>query len=228
MKIDGKESNKKMYKVLGEGLRTRDNYQWIHGQWNEEPNSEKSDEACGKGLHVWKNRPQWSIIHYLPDHTYLVEEVEILLGEDEEKARYQRVKISSLPLTLEDLLGKDRKGLKAARLPWANFSGVDFTRANLSGADLTGAYLSRADLTGADLTGADLSRANLSGADLTGADLSRANLSRADLTGAYLSRANLSGAILKGARMINTIFRGAHGVKGSEFLSPEQKAEVHC
>ena len=154
MKIDGKESNKKMFKVLGIKLTTRDGFQWTAGQWNEEPSSVKTDTACGKGLHVWKNRPQWSIIPYLPDHTYLVEEVEILLGEDEEKARYQRVKISSLPLTLEDLLGKDRKGLKALRLPWANLSGVDFTRANLSRADLTGAYLSRANLSGAILKGA--------------------------------------------------------------------------
>ena len=198
MKIDGKESDKKMYKVLTIGLTTRGGFQWAAGEWNEEINSEKTGIACGKGLHVWKNRPQWAIITYLPDHTYLVEEVEILLGEDYEKARYQRVKISSLPLTLDDLLGKDKKGLKAARLPWAKFSG------------------------------ADLSRANLSRADLTGADLSRANLSRADLTASDLSGANLSGAILKGARMINTIFRGAHWVKGLEFLSPEQKADAHC
>ena len=198
MKIDGKESDKKMYKVLSIGLTTRGGFQWAAGEWNEEINSEKTGIACGKGLHVWKNRPQWAIITYLPDHTYLVEEVEILLGEDYEKARYQRVKISSLPLTLDDLLGKDRKGLKAARLPWAKFSGVDFTRANLSKADLIGA------------------------------DLSRANLSRADLTGADLSGANLSGAILKGTKLKNTNFIGAHGVKGSEFLSPEQKADAHC
>ena len=149
MKIDGIESDKKMYKVLGEGLRTRDNYQWIPGQWNEEPNSEKSDEACGKGLHVWKNRPQWSIIPYLPDHTYVVEEVEIVLGEDDEKARYKRVKISSLPLTLEDLLGKDRMGLKSTNLSWADLTGTDLT-----GADLTEANLIRANLSEANLMNA--------------------------------------------------------------------------
>ena len=116
MKIDGVESDKKMYKVLGEGLKTRNGFQWVPGQWNEEPNGMKYNEACGIGLHVWKDRPNWGVVSYLPDHTYLVEEVDGLLGEDTLKARYRRVKISTLPLTLKDLLGDDKKGLSGANL----------------------------------------------------------------------------------------------------------------
>ena len=170
MKIDGIESDQKMFKVLGEGLKTKYDFQWVPGQWNEEPKGKKTSEACGIGLHVWKNKPNWGVISYLPDHTYLVEEVEELLGEDGEKARYKRVKISLLPLTLEELLGKDRKG---------------FSRANLSGADLSGADLSKAYLSRANLSGADLSKAYLSGAYLSGADLSGAYLSGAYLSGAH-------------------------------------------
>jgi hypothetical protein len=170
MKIDGVESDKKMYKVLGEGLKTRNGFQWVPGQWNEEPNGMKSNEACGIGLHVWKDRPDWSVLRYLPDHTYLVEEVEGLLGEDEKKARYRRVKISALPLSLNDLLGDDRKELSRALL-----SGAHLSWANLSGADLSGANLSWANLYGADLSGADLYGADLSGADLSGAHLSGAH-----------------------------------------------------
>ena len=203
MKIDGVESDMKMYKVLGEGLKTKYNFQWIPGQWNEEPEGKVSNEACGVGLHVWKNKPNWGVISYLPDHTYLVEEVETLLGEDDEKARFFRVKISVLPLTLKELLGKNKKG----------FSGADLSRANLSLANLSRANLSRVNLSLANLSGADLSGADLSGANLSGADLSEANLSGTDLSGADLSRANLS---------------GVHGIKESGYLTEEQKNQAHC
>ena len=198
MKIDGVESDKKMYKVLGEGLKTWNGFQWVPGQWNEEPNGMKSNEACGIGLHVWKDRPDWRVLTYLPDHTYLVEEVGGLLGEDTEMARYRRVKISALPLSLNDLLGDDRKGLSGA---------------NLSGSNLSWANLYGADLSRANLYGADLSRANLIGANLIGANLSEADLTKANLYGAALSRANLY---------------GAHGVKGNPVFSKEQQGQAHC
>ena len=223
MKIDGKKSSIKMYKVLGEGLKTRDGFQWKPGQWNEELKGEKSNEACGIGLHVWKNKPDWSVISYLPDHTYLVEEVKELLGEDEVKGRYKKVKISLLPLTLKDLLGKDKKGLSGADLSRANLSGANLSGANLYGADLSRADLSRADLSRANLSGANLYGANLSGADLSGADLSRANLSRADLSRANLSRADLSGADLYGADLSDT-----HGIKENVNISEEDKKFSHC
>ena len=164
MKIDGKKSDMKMYKVLGQGLKTMMDFQWKPGQWNVEPDGKKSDNACGIGLHVWKNKPNWSVVLYLPDHTYLVEEVKELLGEDKEKARYKKVKISLLPLSLVDLLGQDRKGLSGADLNRADLSPADLSRADLYGAYLNGAYLNGADLNGANLNGADLSRADLYGA----------------------------------------------------------------
>ena len=135
MKIDGTESDMKMYKVLGKELKTKFDFQWQPNKWNEEPNGIKSNEACGIGLHVWKNKPRWDIINYMPDHTYLVEAVEGLLGEDYEKARYKRVKISSLPLTLEELLGKDRKGFSGADLSYAYLFDADLSYAKLSGAN---------------------------------------------------------------------------------------------
>jgi len=66
-----------------------------------------------------------------------------------------------------------------------DFSGSNFSRANLYGAELYWANLS----------GADFSGANLELAKLTGAKLYRANLS-----GAYLYMAVLSGADLRGAK----------------------------
>ena len=78
----------------------------------------------------------------------------------------------------------------------ADLSGVDLSRANLSGANLL-----NADLSDAELSGANLSGANLYNADLRGADLSGANLLNADLSGVELSEANLSGADLRGANL---------------------------
>ena len=242
-KIDGKESDMKMYKVLGQGLKTMMDFQWKPGQWNEEPDGKKSNNACGIGLHVWKNKPNWSVISYLPDHTYLVEEVGELLGEDEEKARYKKVKISLLPLSLVDLLGQDKKGLSGVNLSRSNLSGSDLSGADFTGTDLSGANLSDADLSGAnlsgsylygaDFTGANLYEANLSGANLSDADLSGANLSDADLYGVNLSRSNLSRSNLRrsdlyGANLSGANLSGAHGIKKNVNITEEQKKSAHC
>lgn len=208
MKVDGKESDTKMYIVLGEGLKTYNGFQWKPGRWNEEPND--------VGAYVWKNRPNYAFIPYMPNHTYLVEEVEQLLGEDAEKAQYKRVKISEQPLSLDDLLGEDKKGFFQAYLHKANFSEINlglidfskaylreanFYKANLSQAYFSEAYLSQACLRGANLYKAFLSLADLSRADLSIADLHKAylyetNLSKADLHVADLHNANLSQANL--------------------------------
>jgi uncharacterized protein YjbI with pentapeptide repeats len=91
-----------------------------------------------------------------------------------------------------------------------DFSGLDLTKAELSGVNLSGADLSQANLSLARLNQADLSGANLSQANLSGAILQRANLSQANLTGADLSWAdmgfaNLMDANLTDANMQNTI-----------------------
>ena len=202
------------FKVLGEGLKTRHGqFQWKPGQWNEEPAAVKDGEACGIGLHVFIGKPNWNYTRYIPDHTYRVVAVQGKCGSDDEKARFRRVKLALLPMTLEEILGEKKDGMKGA-----NLSGADLSRANLYKADLSGAYLS-----GAYLSEANLSGANLSGADLSGANLSRANLSEANLSGANLYEANLSGANLSGANL-----SGAHFCKDMKELSKEQKKQAHC
>ena len=66
----------------------------------------------------------------------------------------------------------------------ADLSGVDLSRANLSGANLLNADLSDAELSGANLSGANLYNADLRGANLSGANLLNADLSGVDLSGA--------------------------------------------
>ena len=171
----------KYYKVLGEGLRTNFGYQWKPGKWNIVPEKEiNPDEygfSCGSGLHVFIDKPNWNYYRYLPDHTYKVVAVSGLLGADSYKARFRKVKLALLPLTLNDLLGNNRDGLKGACLARA-----DLSHSNLSGSDLSGTYL-----MGADLSDSNLVNANLSGANLKGANLIGANLTGADLSGTILA-----------------------------------------
>ena len=181
----------KYYKVLGEGLRTRDGFQWKPGKWNmikkEDIDHEEDGRACGRGLHVFVDKPNWCYQRYLPDHTYEVLEVAEKLGEDEEKARFRKVKIAALPMSLEKLLGKNKDG----------FKGADLKDADLSNADLTDADLRGANLVYANLFNADLTHANLAGANLREADLSRANLYRTDLSACIMLYVNLSSAYIR-------------------------------
>jgi hypothetical protein len=113
-------------------------------------------------------------------------------------------------------------------LRYADLSGVNLIKANLSGADLGGAYFSEADLNGAKLYKADLSGAYFILASLTEAFLSEANLSGASLFGAHLeyanlSLANLSGADLSDVYLLYTIFGDVdlRTVKGLETIIHE-------
>ena len=163
--MEEKKGKVEYFKVLGEGLKTRDGkYQWKPGQWNEEPAAVKDGEACGIGLHVFIGKPNWNYTRYIPDHTYRVVAVQGKCGSDDEKARFRRVKLALLPMTLEEILGEKKDGMKGA-----NLSGADLSRANLYKADLSGANLSGANLYEANLYEANLSGANLSGANLSGA-----------------------------------------------------------
>ena len=207
----------KYYKVLGEGLKTRYGFQWKPGKWNivkkEDIDHEDDGRACGTGLHVFVDKPNWGYQRYLPDHTYEVLDVAEKLGEDKEKARFRKVKISAVPMSLEKLLGKNKDGFKGADLQDANLSDADLTDTDLRGADLECANLSRARLTDADLSGvnllganlfkADLTHANLAGADLREADLSRANLYRTDLSACIMPYANLSFAYIRETNFTN-------------------------
>ncbi|MBA3499990.1 MAG: pentapeptide repeat-containing protein, partial [Deltaproteobacteria bacterium] len=93
----------------------------------------------------------------------------------------------------------------AARLAWADLSGVfgkhvDFSRADLRGVTATDAHLPHANFRDADLRMADFSRTNLAHADFTNANLEGCDFERADLTGANFSGARIGGIKLANAR----------------------------
>jgi hypothetical protein len=94
----------------------------------------------------------------------------------------------------------------AARLAWADLSGVlgehaDFARADLRGVTATDAHLPHASFRGADLRMADFSRANLAHADFTNANLEGCDFERADLTGAIFTGARIGGIKLANTRL---------------------------
>lgn len=102
-----------------------------------------------------------------------------------------------------------RTALDEHRL-WAESSGRDGTRANLSGFDLSGLHLEGECLAGAKLLDARLAGTNLIGADLSGAYLSNADLSGAELNLANLTNARLSDATLAGAELHHADLCGAY------------------
>ncbi|MDG6917520.1 MAG: pentapeptide repeat-containing protein [Nitrososphaerota archaeon] len=201
------------YKFLNENLQgsqgfvydlprwDQESKKWVPSSWVEEKNADATTlEACGAGLHLMK----------VPNPRYgryvvgFVAEGDGLCGEDDEKARFRRVRLLR-PLLKEEIFHE---------------------KADLHGADLQGAHLHGADLRRADLRRADLRRADLQGAHLHGADLRRAHLHGADLQGADLQGADLQGADLQGAHLHGADLRGAHGVKGN--LSDELTEEACC
>jgi uncharacterized protein YjbI with pentapeptide repeats len=104
-----------------------------------------------------------------------------------------------------ELSGTD---LREINLSGANMSDANLNFANLNGTELNYANLS-ASLSGTQLAGSDLRCASLCCADLGGANLDGANLSGADLSDADLSDANLSGADLSGANLYYAGLNGA-------------------
>lgn len=71
-----------------------------------------------------------------------------------------------------------------ANLRYANFRGVDLTKADFSGADLQGANFMGADLIKADFSGADLRGADFRGAWFQGTEIRDAFVEDADFWGA--------------------------------------------
>ena len=117
--------------------------------------------------------------------------------------------------------GLVEKGVsEMASLGYADLTGANLSRRDLSGAKLQNADLRKAILVGTDLTGADLERANLRSADLFSANLYKTNLAEADLsdsnmTGvralwAFLANANLSEANLTSADLTGANLGGAN------------------
>ncbi|MBE9125494.1 MULTISPECIES: serine/threonine-protein kinase [unclassified Coleofasciculus] len=94
-----------------------------------------------------------------------------------------------------------------------DLSGLELTKANLSGGIFYQAKLARTNFQGADLSNADFGQASLNRTNLRDTNLGRAYLSNADLEGAdlrgadlsfaYLNNANLKGANLCGANLSN-------------------------
>jgi uncharacterized protein YjbI with pentapeptide repeats len=112
-----------------------------------------------------------------------------------------------------------------ANFSGSNFSNADLTGANLAGANfgnvlLTGANLDGANLTGATLTGANLSRANMSGANLSEANLVNARLISVNLSGAFLGNANLTSATVVAAT-VSRSFLGAANLANSNLTGTD-------
>lgn len=101
----------------------------------------------------------------------------------------------SLEIIRDGLVGIDLRG---EHLDGADFTSVNFARADFDGANLEGAIFSRANLVKANFRMARLERANFSNADLTRANFTGAFLSDAILCNASLGEANLTGARLDG------------------------------
>ena len=143
-----------------------------------------------------------------------VQEVMRLIAErDEERIALESKEKLRLNLSHSSIVG--------FTLREANFSNINFTKANLSrvriwdscftGTVLPGANLAGADLTRADLQGVDMRRVDLTGASLIGANLRNADLGLVDLASEQLwgmrlfptnlTRTRLYGADLRGAKL---------------------------
>lgn len=153
----------KYYKFLSDNLSsyqdpnfyypspTFKNGKWIPSKWIEEKDFEKSNKSCGKGLHLMKILNP--IYTQYKGNCYEAEGSN-LLGEDEFKARFQKIRLIK-PLSRDEIFK-----------PYANLRSADLRSADLSSADLR-----YADLRSANLKYANLSNANLRYADLSSADL---------------------------------------------------------
>ncbi len=85
---------------------------------------------------------------------------------------------TGIPLTYQDLTGKDFKGQKLYK---ADLRGTNFSKADMKGISLFGAFCKDAKFNGADLSNADLESV-----DFEGADLSEAVLEGAQVGGDYV------------------------------------------
>ena len=106
---------------------------WKPGPWVEAKEFEEGGYVCGKGLHLMKH-PNPRYIQY-SGNAY-VAEGEGLLAEDEEKARFKRVRLIR-PLAFKEIF-HEKANLYRANLSEANLYGANLSGANLYGAvDLT-------------------------------------------------------------------------------------------
>jgi hypothetical protein len=176
---------------------------WIPSEWIKGSDFEVSKEACGKGLHLMKIlNPMYT---QYKGNCYEAEG-EGLLGEDEFKARFKKIRLVR-PVSKEEIF-RPNANLRSANLSFADLNSANLRFANLRSANLSFANLNSANLNSANLRFADLDSANLSFANLNSANLNSANLRFADLNSANLNSANLRFADLcfadlRSARNIN-------------------------
>ena len=133
------------FKVIGAGFKTTDNFDWFSAlsgqQWAEEKDADvTSNEPCGKGIHVWKDYPRYTVIPYLEDHTFRVEVKGTCLGEDNDKARFRAVRIISL--VSKSAIFKPQANLQVASLQYASLQYANLQYANLGDAILQKSTLS--------------------------------------------------------------------------------------
>ncbi len=124
----------------------------------------------------------------------------------------------TLPVTGMDLSRANLSGawFIDSRLEGKRLTNVNLSGANLSGAELYGARLSNVNLSGADLRGANLNQVYLSQVSLNGANLSGVNLRGTDLAwNVNLSGANLSGANLSGRSLGYTVNLTGANLRGA-------------
>ena len=113
--------------------------------------------------------------------------------------------------------GPDLSGVELTR---AELSGANFFKADLSGADLPGASLLQANLSGADLHGAKLSWADLHWVDLSEANLRGVDLRVVNLSGANLSKADLTDVVLRATVFGDTNLSGTKGLESCTHHGP--------
>ncbi len=90
-----------------------------------------------------------------------------------------------------------------------DFSGVDLTRASLSGLTISRCFFVLGNLSGMDLSGCNLSNCDFTSCNLERTRLDGAILANANFKGANLRQASLAGAMAKAAFFGEGVLAGA-------------------
>ena len=200
-------SKQKYYKFVTRELRdsvtNTIDYSRI-GKWIElsEDAIDRDGNACGRGLHLMK----------IPNPIYVNYEIgflaegDDLLGEDEFKARFRRIRLIR-PLRFSEIF----------------FPGADLHRAQLESSTIYNASLDKADLRDADLIQTSIINSRLRGADLGGAHLSYAHIRNTDMTGVNLDGAYMYKMTLDCVYVGNDVVNSVRELVAALGLDPHYK-----
>lgn len=171
-----------------------------------------------KGVEAWN---QWRIEHadIKPDLSY-VSFAALSLSYPEVVDKLSNCDLGEAKLVIADVVEAireanfskadlDRTKLGGHKHNWANFSGVNFSAADLSFASFRGADFSEANLSGAILMATDLYKANLRGTTLLGATFLGTNLFRVDLSQANVGLTTFAEVDLSTVKGLDTVIH--HG-----------------